>query len=139
REQVEPLKDEAEVAAPQQGLLVLRQGADVEAAKVIVAAGGEIEAPDDVHARRFARAARAHNRYELALVDREVGAIERPHLGLTLAIDAADVREVDERRARHLSTTSTSTSVPTSKPLAISVESPSLGPVFTGTDSGLLP
>src|SRR5690606_26353223 len=109
---------------------------------------GGVEAPEDVHAGRLARAARAHDGHELPVVDPQVDPREGAHLGLAGAVDLADLPELDERRAGarrgghggSFSTTSTTTCAPgASSPLTISVITPSVTPGVTGTGSGAAP
>src|SRR5690606_37195035 len=56
-----------------------------------------VEAADDVHRGGLARAGRCHDGDEFAAVDLQVHPVQRPHLGLALAVDARDVAEFDQR------------------------------------------
>ena len=65
-----------------------------------VAAGRRpIEAADDVHQRGLARARRPDDRQELAALDDEVDAVQRPDVDPAGLVDPADPGEGDERRA----------------------------------------
>jgi hypothetical protein len=66
RQQVEALEDEAEVAAAQQGALVAVERLHRHAAEQVGAGGGRVQAAEDVHRGRLARAAGAHDGDELA-------------------------------------------------------------------------
>ena len=55
-----------------------------------------VEAGEDVHQRRLARARRAHDRDELARLDVERDAAQRVDGGLALAVAARDVRRLDD-------------------------------------------
>ena len=65
-EQIESLKHEAEIVAAQQRALLAGERSDVDALEAVCAIGWQVEAPEDVHGRRLARAARTHHRDELA-------------------------------------------------------------------------
>ena len=69
---------------------------DVHAAKAIGAAGRQVEAAEDVHRRGLARAARTHDRDELAWHDLEVDAGQRVNRGLAAAVRPHDVLECDD-------------------------------------------
>src|ERR1044072_4479871 len=67
------------------------------------AAGRMFATAENVHARRFARAARAHDGHELARRDCEVDAAQRAHQTLALAVHLRDLRQLDHvaGRCRH--------------------------------------
>ncbi len=67
RQQVEALKDEAQVVAAQQGALVAVEAFDMDAAKQVVAGSRRVEAAEDVHRGGFAGTARPHDGDEFAL------------------------------------------------------------------------
>ena len=74
----------------------------LDAEKPEAAARWPVEAADDVHGRGLAGARRAHDGNELAPVDGQVDACQRPHQPAALAIGARDAGEGDERVvARH--------------------------------------
>src|SRR5690606_6766301 len=60
-QEIEALKHEAEIVAPQKGAPVAVEPARIEPAKEKVAAARRIETAHDVHAGRFSGAARAHD------------------------------------------------------------------------------
>lgn len=60
-DEVEILEDESDAAASDFGEFVVVEAADVDAAQDIAAAGGLIEAANDVHEGGFARSAGAHD------------------------------------------------------------------------------
>src|SRR3954447_7932931 len=66
REQVEELKDEADVVAPQFRQLRVVEAADVDAGDGDLTGGGRVEAGEDVHQRGLARARWTHHRGQLA-------------------------------------------------------------------------
>jgi hypothetical protein len=70
------------VLVADRGERVVAQLADHIARELIGAAVRRVEATEDVHERRLARAGRTHDRDELRRVDVEVDAPERMHLDL---------------------------------------------------------
>ena len=92
-EKIEALKDEAEVLAPQERTLVARQALDVHSAEEIRARRRAVERADDVHGRRLARARRAHDSDEFALVNRKAHAAQGLEGRLARAVALADVDE----------------------------------------------
>ena len=70
------------------------------AAEQVLAGAGRVQAADDVHRRRLARAAGPHDGDELAGLDVQVHAAQRLHLGLALAVDAGDAAQADQRGRR---------------------------------------
>src|SRR5690606_27205537 len=83
RQQVEGLEDEPDPAVAHVGEAVVREAADVLAVEDVAAAGGGVEAADDVHERALPRAARPHD-----------GDVLPP-----LHLDGEPAEGVDERRA----------------------------------------
>ena len=65
-EEIEALKDEADDPVAQAGPLLRAETGDLPAVEPVLAGGGVVEAPEDVHERALARAARAHERHQLA-------------------------------------------------------------------------
>ena len=96
-EQVERLEDEPDLAVADRGQLVVGQGQDVHPVEVVGPAGRGVQAAEDVHHRRLARAGVAHDRDHLALVDAQRDAVERPHLDGAGAVDLRDVHELEHR------------------------------------------
>ncbi len=99
-EQVEALEHEAEIMPAQQRALLAVEPPDLDAVEKVAAARRLIEAADDVHGRRLARARWAHHRHELAFADAEADAVKRAHAALAAPIDLGDVAELDQGRAR---------------------------------------
>ena len=89
RQQVEELEDEADVVAAQLGELAVVEPGEVDAVDHDRARGRAVEAGEDVHQRRLARARRAHDRGQPAGRELDRDAVERGHRGLALAEDAA--------------------------------------------------
>jgi hypothetical protein len=67
RQQVESLKNEAEFAKPDVCQRVIVELRNIDAIERIRAARRSVEAADEIHQRRFARARRPHDRDVLAL------------------------------------------------------------------------
>src|SRR5262249_12583541 len=77
RNEVEVLEDEPQLLIANGGALIGGQIRDVGAAEVIGAARRAVEAADDVHERRFARARRPHYGDERSAVDLDRDAAQR--------------------------------------------------------------
>ena len=90
-EQVEALKDEADLFVADHGPLVGRQIRHLLVVEPVLAAGRPVEAAEDVHQRRFARAGLAHQRHHLAARDRDRHALEHGHVQLAEVIRFGDV------------------------------------------------
>src|SRR5438105_10081927 len=71
RQQIEALKDKADVAIANAGALVARHRHDFLARQFEAAGGGTVEAAERIHERRLARSGRAHQRHVLSLLDAE--------------------------------------------------------------------
>ena len=99
RQQVEELKDEADVVAAQLGELAVVEPGEVDAVDHDRARGRAVEAGEDVHQGRLARARRAHDRRQPAGRELDRDAVERGHRGLALAEHAAQVGGADDRLA----------------------------------------
>ena len=69
REQVEALEHEADALVAHHGQFVLRRLRDILAGQHVLPARRTIETPHDVHERGLARAGRARDRDELAVLD----------------------------------------------------------------------
>ena len=98
-DQVVELEDEADVLAA-----VARQGGVVGGGQVVVAvadgaAGGHVQAAEDVEQRRFAAAGRPEQDDELALVQVEVDAAQGVDLDLAHAVDLGDPAGLEDGRA----------------------------------------
>jgi len=76
RQQVEALEHEAQVVPPQQRALRTRQAFHVLAEKQVGAAAGNVQAAEDVHRRRFAGTAGAHDGDEFSRRHRQIDAAQ---------------------------------------------------------------
>src|SRR5439155_975814 len=94
-DQVEALEDEPDLSVPDPRQLVVVEPGDVGAIEQVAAAGRHVQAADDVHQRRFARAACAHDGNEVATPDVEVDALQRRHLDPAHAVGLGDSFEGD--------------------------------------------
>ena len=102
RQQVEELEDEADVAAAQFRQLAVVHGRDVLAVDLHGPRRRAVEAGEQVHERRLARARRPHDRRELPAGDVDGHAAQRVDGGLALTVLALEVSGGDDRRvARH--------------------------------------
>ncbi len=96
-EQVVALEHEAEGLAPQARERVAVERGDVLAHEAVGAAGGAVEAAEEVHQRGLARTRGTHDGDELAGVDGEVDAVQDAGLDLAIGEAARDAPEFDER------------------------------------------
>ena len=99
-EQVELLEHEADEAVADVGELVLVEGCDVVAGEAEDSRRRHVEAPEDVHQRRLARAGRPDDGDELVLVDAQRDVAQRRDLEVAGGVDLADVDQLDDRRGR---------------------------------------
>src|SRR5207245_753990 len=90
RDEVVGLEHEADLVAPDDGELLLRDRGDVDVAEGHATRRHAVEAGEAVQQRRLARARRAHDRRvaRLGEVDRDV--VEGAHGRLTSAVDLRD-------------------------------------------------
>jgi hypothetical protein len=79
REQVVGLEDEPEVAGAHFGKFVVSHRGDVLIFQEIMAAGGSVEAAEDVHQGRFAGTGGPHEGDEIAFVEGEIHPFEDVH------------------------------------------------------------
>ena len=77
-----------------------RSAGDIDALEEVMAAGRLVEAAENVHQRRFARARRAHDGDELAGLDGEADAAQRFDLDIADDERAGDILDLDDRRRR---------------------------------------
>ena len=91
REQVEELEDEADVLTAQLRDLGVAEAAELCARDPDRSGGRAVERGHDVHQRRLARARRAHDRGQLALLNVERHSTQRLHCGVALAVTAGYV------------------------------------------------
>jgi hypothetical protein len=94
-QQVVRLEDEADLAVPHAGQLVLAQPADVLPIQHVRAAGRAVQAAQDVHQRGLARAGGSHDGEEFTLFDGQVDPSQRVHGDLAGAVDFGQVRDLD--------------------------------------------
>ena len=95
-EQLELLEDEADALVADVRQLVGVHPRDVLAGEEVAAGGRVVEAADDVHQRRLARPRGTDHGDEVALVDGEADAVQRPHLGVAAAVDLGDLLETED-------------------------------------------
>src|SRR5205085_5943250 len=95
RDQVERLKDKADLPVANPGELVLGQVGDVIAVEDVGARAREVEAADDVHQRALAGARRSHDRDEFSFRDMERDTFERRDLDVAGAVELGDPLEGD--------------------------------------------
>src|SRR5262245_57980148 len=82
-EQVELLKDEPDLLAPDISQLVALESADADAIERVGTGRRYVEAPEDVHQRGLPRAGRSHDRDEVTSIDVERDPFEDVHGDLT--------------------------------------------------------
>ena len=97
RQQVELLEDEADLAVAQGREPVGAQRLDALAVEAVAAGRRTVEAADEVHEGRLARARRAHDGDEVACLDVERDAAQRDDAAAVELVDAAEVACLDER------------------------------------------
>src|SRR5580765_6464128 len=100
RQQVEVLEHEADVPVAHRGELARVHLRDRAAVEAVFAAGGAVEAADQVHEGGLARPGRAHDRYELAFADAHADAVERAHLGVAHAVELDQVARLDQHQKK---------------------------------------
>ena len=98
-QQVEALEHESDLLVAHDGELVLRHARDVLAVEEVFAAGGAVEAAEDVHQRRLAGSRRARDRHELAGLDVHVRAAQRADDHLA---DHVGLHQIANRNDRHV-------------------------------------
>src|SRR5262249_55485104 len=77
--------------------LPVGQLADVDPVQQVRAGGGDVEAADDVHQRRLARAGRAHDGHVVAAIEAQRDPAQGVHGGLAFAIHLAHVADLEDR------------------------------------------
>ena len=102
RQQVEVLEDEADRLVAEVRQLVVGEAGDVLPLQQVAAGGGAVEAAEQVHQRRLARARGPHDGDELALRDLERDAAERRQLDVAHPVDLGDVLQLDQGGLGHL-------------------------------------
>jgi hypothetical protein len=78
-------------------LLVAIERTDTGTHEFVGALGRRIEATENVHGGRPARAARSHDRDELASTDVEIDALQRRHGSIAGSIDLGHAAKADQR------------------------------------------
>ena len=101
RQEIVALEDEADIEIAQHGAAVAVETASIDAHETVGSGRRCVEAADDVHRRRLARAGRTHDGDEFTAADGKIDASQRMHRGLALAIAFPDLVEADEQRAWH--------------------------------------
>src|ERR1700677_2537415 len=89
--EVEALKDEADLAVAQVGEVVLVHPADVDAIDQVATTRGYVQAAEDVHQRALAAARAAHDRHQITGVDAQRDAAQGPHADLSQLVGLGDV------------------------------------------------
>ena len=102
RQQVELLEDEADLAVAQARQAVGIEALDRGARRGVLPAGRPVEAADEVHEGRLARARRTHDGDEIALVDVERHAVERDDASGIEIVDPSQIARFDERHGAFL-------------------------------------
>ena len=137
-QEIVALEDKADIEIAQQSAAAPVERASIRAEKIVAAGSRRVEAADNVHGSGFAGAGRPHDGDELALIDRQIDARQRVHLGLAMAVGFPDIVKPDERRGHQLAALDSAVTIssPACSPDKISVFSPSVEPVLTLTFSG---
>ena len=97
--QVESLKDETDLAIADGRQFLLGQFRDGDTFQQVAAAGGLVQAAQNIHESGFAAAAGAHDGHELAALDANIDAAQRVHLGFAQIVVFVHVINLDEVRA----------------------------------------
>ena len=96
REEIETLKDEAELFRPHQRPLVRRKSAHFLAVEPILARGRMVQAAEDVHQGGLAGARSAHQRHHLASADGERDAAQHRDFHFAQVVRLVDVFKSNE-------------------------------------------
>ena len=96
RQQVEELEDEAELVAAQLGQLAVVEGGDLDPVELDRAAGRLVEAGEDVHQRRLARAGGPHDRGEAIALEAGADPGQRVDRRVALAVATGEVGGDDD-------------------------------------------
>ena len=100
-QQVELLEDEADLRVPDPSQRVVVELRDVASFQEVAARRRGVEASQDAHERRLARARRPHDRDELAGVDRHRHAAERVHHVRAQPVVLRQVPRLDDGLSHH--------------------------------------
>ena len=118
REEIEGLKDEADLAIADLGEFVVVHLADAVPVQFIRAGGRRIEAAEHIHQRRFSRARRPHDRDVFATLDAEGNAAQRMHGLAAHFVMAADGVETNEAHGFNVQRPTSNVEHPTSNAAA---------------------
>jgi hypothetical protein len=102
RQQIETLKNKSDLAVANIGELVPIQTGNIGAIEKVTPGRRTVETTENIHESRLARATRAHQRDEFALLDLERDATHRPHLHLAGMIRLSHVVQVNQRAIVHI-------------------------------------
>ena len=96
-QQVVGLEDEAELLVPDPGQGAAGEALNGNAVELVGSGGRRVEAADDRHQRRLARARRPHQGHELAALHREIDAAQRVHGRPVGAEHLGEAARLDDR------------------------------------------
>ena len=97
RQQVELLEHEADLLVANLRQLVAVQLADADPIQPVLPGRRLVEAPENVHQRRFAGAGRPHDRDEIAALDLERDALQHVHRHLAQAVVLHQILDFESR------------------------------------------
>src|SRR5438105_414680 len=100
RQKIEALEYKADLVIPHLGQLVFLEFGHVLAVEHVLSARGPIEAAENVHERRLARARGACCRDKLARLDVQAHAAERVHFHLAHVVRLDEILDGDDRHER---------------------------------------
>ncbi len=96
RQEVEALKDEAQLRCPHQGPLVGRKAAHLLAVEPELAGTRPVETAQNVHERGLARPGRPHQSYHLALGNGKGYTLQYGYVHFTKVVGFGDVLQADQ-------------------------------------------
>ena len=97
RQEIEELKDEADLVAPHAREIVVREAVEDLAVHGHRAGGRAVEAADEIEQRRFPRSRGPDDRHHLAGVDRQAHGVEGDNLALAFELFDDAVERDDGR------------------------------------------
>src|ERR1700687_5951868 len=98
RDEVEALKDEADLAVAGRSQLLIVQTPDVHAVEQVTPGGGYVQTTDDVHERALAAAGAAHDGHVVAWLDDERDTAQSPDGHAAGVVHLGDAIKRDNRR-----------------------------------------
>ena len=101
RQQIETLKNETEFVIANVGELIAIEHGNVGVVQKVTTGGRPIETTENVHQRRFAGTARAHERDEFAALDLERNAAHGVHIDIAGVIRLVNVDQFDDFAVFH--------------------------------------